>query len=193
MPADVPQSLVGESSIGQVIIEGHACDALMDGGCNVSIIFEDYYNKHLSHLPLQPISSLELWGLSQTSYPYKGYIAAELQFPEDGLQCDPKVVLVLVCPEGNGPDKLPLIIGTNAQTFSHAPQSSKVQGDPKLARTMRVSTQPSTQLKSSLPLNDPLAIVKWSGPGPLTVPPGSERSAICKVFCNEELVRTGPI
>lgn len=46
---------------------------------------------------------------------------------------------------------------------------------------MRVSTQSSTQLKSQP------AIVKWSGPGPLTVPPGSERSAICKVFCNEKL------
>lgn len=50
-----------------------------------------------------------------------------------------------------------------------------------------MSTQLSTQSKSSLPLNDPLAIVKCSGPGPLTVPPGSERSAICKVLCNETL------
>ena len=32
VPADIPQGLVGESSIGKVIIEGHTCDALMDGG-----------------------------------------------------------------------------------------------------------------------------------------------------------------
>ena len=182
-PADIPKGLVGESSIGKVLIEGHTCDALMDGGSNVSIVFEDYYNKHLSHLPLHSISSLELWGLSQVSYPYKGYIAAEIQFLEDCDQCEPKVVLVLVCPEGNGPEKLPLIVGTNARAFSHG----EVQGDPKLARTMRVSTQLPTQSKSLFPHSDPLAVVKWSGPGPLTVPPGSERSAICKVLCNEKL------
>lgn len=186
-PADIPQGLVGESSIGKVIIEGHTCDALMDGGSNVSIVFEDYYNKHLSHLPLHSISSLELWGLSQASYPYTGYIAAEIQFLEDDDQCEPKVVLVLVCPEGNGPEKLPLIVGTNARAFSHAPRSSEVHGDPKLARTMRVTTQLPTQSKSHLVRSDPLAVVKWSGPGPLTVPPGSERSAICKVLCNEKI------
>lgn len=94
-PAEIPQGLVGESSIGKVIIEGHTCDTLMDGGSNVSIVFEDYYDKHLSHLLLHSISSLELWCLSQASYPYKGYIAAEIQFLEDGDQCEPKVVLVL--------------------------------------------------------------------------------------------------
>lgn len=52
---------------------------------------------------------------------------------------------------------------------------------------MRVSTHLPTQSKSLLPHSDPLAVVKWSGPGPLTVPPGSERSAICKVLCNEKL------
>lgn len=30
-------------------------------------------------------------------------------------------------------------------------------------------------------------MVQWSGPGPLTILPGSERSATCKVLCNEEL------
>ncbi|XP_041837251.1 uncharacterized protein LOC121637270 [Melanotaenia boesemani] len=178
-PATIPQGLVGESSMGKVIIEGQACDALMDGGSNVSIVFEDYYNKHLSHLPLHSISSLELWGLSQVSYPYKGYIAAEIQFLEDGEQCEPKVVLILVCPESNGPEKLPLIIGTNARAFSHASRSSNVHVDPKIARTMRIGTH--------LSRSDPLAVVKWSGPGPLTVPSGSECSAICKVLCNEAL------
>ncbi|KAK0134676.1 Paraneoplastic antigen Ma1 [Merluccius polli] len=158
-PADIPKGLVGESSIGKVIIEGHTCDALMDGGSTVSIVFETK----------------------------SGYIAAEIQFIEDGHQCEPKVVLILVCPEGNGPEKLPLIVGTNARAFSHAPRYGKVQGDPKLARTMRVCTQLPTQSKSLLPHGDPLAVVKWTGPGPLTVPPGSERSAICTVLGSEKL------
>lgn len=187
LPADIPQGLVGETSTGRVMIEGHICDALMDGGSNVSIVFEDYYNKHLSHLPLHPISSLELWGLSQASYPYKGYIAAEIQFLDDGDQCEPKVVLVLVCPESSGPEKLPLLVGTNARAFSHSPRSSVVNGDSKLARTMRVSTHLPAQSKSLLPPSDPLAVVKWTGPGPLTIPPGGERSAICTVSSNETL------
>lgn len=90
-------------------------------------------------------------GLSQASHPYKGYIAAEIQFPEDGVQCEPKVVLVLVCPESNGPKKLPFIFGTNARTFSHAPRFGKVPGDPKLACIMRVCTKLSTQSKSLPP------------------------------------------
>lgn len=34
------------------------------------------------------------------------------------------------------PGQLSIIIGTNAQTFSHGPQSQKVKGDNKLAQTM---------------------------------------------------------
>lgn len=86
----------------------------MDSGSTVSIVFEGWYSQHLSHLPLHPISSLDLWGLGQTSYPYKGFIAAGIQFPEEDGQCEPKLVLALVCPEANGPEQLPVIIGTNA-------------------------------------------------------------------------------
>lgn len=100
--------------MGNVIIEGKPADAIMDSGSTVSIVFEGWYSQHLSHLPLHPISSLDLWGLGQTSYPYTGFIAMEMQFPEDGNQCAPKLVLALVCPETNGPDQPPIIIGTNA-------------------------------------------------------------------------------
>lgn len=76
-PRHLPTGLIGTPTVGRVIIEGQCCDALMDSGSTVSIIFEEWYFKHLSHLPLHPIASLDLWGLGQSSYPYKGFISSD--------------------------------------------------------------------------------------------------------------------
>uniref|UniRef100_A0A3Q2NVB2 Peptidase A2 domain-containing protein n=1 Tax=Fundulus heteroclitus TaxID=8078 RepID=A0A3Q2NVB2_FUNHE len=62
----IPKELVGEASLSKVIIEGQPTNALMDSGSSVTIIFESWYTDHVSHLPLHPISSLALWGLSES-------------------------------------------------------------------------------------------------------------------------------
>lgn len=56
----------------------------MDSGSTVTIIFEQWYQKYLSHIPLHPISSLAIWGLGDSSYPYRGYVAVSVEFLEDG-------------------------------------------------------------------------------------------------------------
>ncbi|XP_023190648.1 uncharacterized protein LOC111608786 [Xiphophorus maculatus] len=184
-PNQIPTGLIGAPTVGQIIIEGQPCDALMDSGSTVSIVFEGWYTQHLSHLPLHPISSLDLWGLGQNSYPYKGFIAAQIQFPEDIVKGGSRTVLALVCPEPNGPEQQPVIIGTNARTFIHEPQSKRASKNNKVAQTMRVCTQ-SIQ-KSPVTPNRAAAFVKWVGPGPLTIPPGSGLTATCKVSCSESL------
>ena len=183
--ASFPPGLVGESSFGTVQIEGHRCTALMDSGSNVSIIFEGWYAQHLSHLPIHPISNLGLWGLSQSSYPYKGFVTVEVVFPDD-VQNAPKIVLALVCPEANGPEQVPVIIGTNARSYKHEPKVMHLAAKGDTAQSWRVSAQPSslTSLNSS---DDPVAVIKWAGPGSLTISPGAECQAICKVTTNVSL------
>ena len=176
----IPTGLIGPPTVGRIIIEGKICELLMDSGSTVSIIFEEWYAKHLSHLPLHPISSLDLWGLGQNSYPYKGFITAQIQFPDDNTQSEPKTVLALVYPEPNGPKQLPIIIGTNARVFDHKPQPKSHSKNNK-AQSTRVFTQSSTPAKSVLNNNDVVAQVRWAGPGPLTIPPGGELSAKCQI------------
>ncbi|KAJ8333963.1 hypothetical protein SKAU_G00412820 [Synaphobranchus kaupii] len=180
-----PQGLVGQPTLGKVIIEGHECIALMDSGSTVSIIFEGWYSQHLSHLPIQPISNLGLWGLSESSYPYRGYGAVELEFPEAGGQGVPKLVLALVCPDAKGPDQVPVIIGTNARTFSHEAKAKQVGS--RLAQTWHVHEQLPTHPKPLSSTDEPVAVVKWVGPGPLTIPPGVTCPAVCHVMIKEPL------
>lgn len=180
-----PQGLVGQPTLGKVILEGHDCIALMDSGSTVSIIFEGWYSQHLSHLPIQPISSLGLWGLSDSSYPYRGYVAVELAFPEDEGQSPPKLVLALVCPDAKGPDPVPVIIETNARTFSHEAKVKPVGS--RVAHTWRVKVQLPANPKPQSSTDEPVAVVKWVGPGPLTIPPGATRPAVCRVLAKEPL------
>ncbi|KAI4883695.1 hypothetical protein NFI96_009130 [Prochilodus magdalenae] len=114
----LPDGLIGPSSITEVKIDGHACKALLDSGSQVTIIFEKWYSENLSHIPVQPVSGLSIWGLSESCYPYNGYVVVDFEFPKElsGVQ-DSISVLALICPEPKSPDNVPVIIGTNAYLF----------------------------------------------------------------------------
>ncbi|XP_041963296.1 uncharacterized protein LOC121720890 [Alosa sapidissima] len=183
--SSLPEGLVGRPSFSKIIIEGQPCSALMDSGSTVTLVFESWYSKHLSHLPIHPISSLSLWGLSQSSYPYKGYIAMGVSFPDEGEEAGSKIVLALVCPDPCGPDQTPVIIGTNAKGFywgptaDHNPEHDNDSG----AHTLRVQVEsPESVGRFIRPgwAEDEVGLVKWIGPGPLTIPPGGARQAICR-------------
>lgn len=100
----LPNGLVGPSSLVSVKINEQLCDVLLDSGSQATIIFEDWYNKHLNNVPIQPVSGLVIWGLSDTSYPYKGYVLVNMEFPAE-VTGAPEVisVLALICP---GPKSL---------------------------------------------------------------------------------------
>uniref|UniRef100_A0A3B1IUI3 Gypsy retrotransposon integrase-like protein 1 n=3 Tax=Astyanax mexicanus TaxID=7994 RepID=A0A3B1IUI3_ASTMX len=177
----VPDGLVGKPSLSRVIIGRQPCTALLDSGSTVSIIFENWYNKYLSHVPIQPISSLAIWGLSDTSYPYKGYVGVSVEFPDDGGEATP--ILALVCPDPQGPDQVPIIIGTNARAFCHKPNTGSNGSCPETAQSWRVCTSsPDRVLQSvcQVDTDDSLGNVKWEGPGPLKLPPGKTCLAVGK-------------
>nr|XP_054604917.1 paraneoplastic antigen Ma1 homolog [Nothobranchius furzeri] len=78
---NLPKGLVGPPSTAHVKVEGKPCTALLDSGSQVTIVFDSWYTEHLSHVPLNPVSGLAIWGLSESesSYPYKGYIEGVLR------------------------------------------------------------------------------------------------------------------
>lgn len=113
-----PRGLIGPQAIVPVRIEGRLCEALLDSGSQVTILYESYYREHLQHLPLRPLSGLTVWGIGCDSCPYRGYILLNVQFPKNVAGVNQEIeTLALVCPDPKGRKYAPLILGTNANLF----------------------------------------------------------------------------
>ncbi|XP_072572259.1 uncharacterized protein [Paramormyrops kingsleyae] len=191
----LPTGLVGPTSTVEVKVNNHSCQALLDSGSQVTIVFEDWYTKYLSHVPIFPITGLSIWGLSSSSYPYKGYIVVDVTFPACLMGADESVsVLALICPEPQGPQHVPVIIGTNANLFQRLAALCGMANKSKSAHAFRILPQRrcgniSVPLQKDKSLDMPDGVVKWVGPGPFTVPPRGERYIVCKVECQKPLTR----
>lgn len=186
----LPEGLVGPPSTAQVNINGNPCTALMDSGSQVTIIFDSWYAENLPHIPLNPVTGLSIWGLSESkdSYPYKGYIQVELEWPKTSKSNKVKSVpvLALVCPDPRCSETIPVLIGTNVSGVRPF-QSKATQKVMENVKSVKVQVHeesylpaPDTKISKDDP-NLPVAEVKWTGPGPLVIPPGTEHIAICKV------------
>ena len=185
--SDLPEGLVGPSSVCTIKVNDLTCDALMDSGSNVTIIFGGWYDKYLSHVPLQPISRLAIWGLADSEYPYRGYVVTEMEFPEEmaGVK-GPVTVLALVCPEPQHGQQAPVIVGTNAFLFHRLWDIAKETGSQHKVHSMRLqAVYKQIQSQANLPQRtaeeETIGQVKWQGPGPLLIAPGEKVYAICKV------------
>ncbi|KAL6481950.1 hypothetical protein MHYP_G00100300 [Metynnis hypsauchen] len=168
-------------------------DGHMAKGCTVpenhpkvTIIFEKWFSEHLSHIPIQPVSGLAIWGLSEASYPYKGYVVVDLQFPQElsGVQ-DPISVLALICPEPKSPDNVPIIIGTNAYLFQRLASLCHLGKKTLSAHSKRIDTLwqqvPRGKTTRDTPTDEVVGEVRWMGPGSLTLGPKHECLTTCKI------------
>ncbi|XP_048108990.1 uncharacterized protein LOC125300872 [Alosa alosa] len=183
--APLPKGLIGPPSTVQVRVNGNPCTAILDSGSQVTIIFQKFYEKHLSDIPIQPVSGLAIWGLSDTSYPYSGYIVVDMQFPKELTgKSETLSVLALICPGPNTPDQVPVILGTNANLFYRL---ADLCGHPKseaLARALKVS---NTGQRRELVLpkandtntEDSVGLVKFMGPDDLRLTPQESRCVPC--------------
>lgn len=112
----LPEGLVGPSMMADVTIERQPCRALLDSGSRVTIIFESWYSRYIPNVPILPLADLAIWGLSDSTYPYKGYVTVELGFPPSSEGAEEAVsILALVCPDPKSPDPVPAIVGTNSR------------------------------------------------------------------------------
>ncbi|XP_053274167.1 uncharacterized protein LOC128436464 [Pleuronectes platessa] len=181
-PAGIPEGLVGPPSIVPVKVNGHCCDALFDSGSQVTIIFESWYQTYLSDVPIRPVSGLALWGLSESegSYPYRGYVVVDVEYPAKVAGADQTVtILALICPQPRTADQTPVIVGTNASHIRRLVQQSKDNGI-DITQTLGIQCY-RDNTTTALEEDDDIGCVLWQGPGPLTLPPGGDCSAVCKV------------
>lgn len=115
-PTGIPEGLIGPPSVEPLKVNGHLCDALLDSGSRVGIIFESWYKTYLSDTPIYPVRDLDIWGLSDSTYPYLGYVVVDTEFPKKVTGAPTTMsVLASICPDAPGPDQTPVIIGTNAK------------------------------------------------------------------------------
>lgn len=184
---ELPEGLVGPSSICKIKVNDLTCDALIDSGSNVTIIFESWYEKYLSHVAIQPISRLAIWGLAESEYPYKGYVVVEMEFPEEMSGVKGSVtVLAFICPEPGHGQQASVIVGTNAFLFHRLWDIAKETGSQHKVHSMRIQAlYEQIQLQSKLPQKtaeeETIGKVTWQGPGPLSLAPGEKVYASCKV------------
>ena len=192
--SNLPSGLVGPASTLCIKINGHSCNALLDSGSQVTIIFDKWQQRYLPNVPIHPITGLSIWGLSSSSYPYQGYVVVDVEFPATLTGVSESIsVLTLICPEPNGPDHIPVIIGTNANLFHRLAALCK-DADTADAQACSFRILPQSQPaklshSQEMDVEEPVGEVRWMGPGPLSVPARGERSAICKVECKKPLKR----
>lgn len=176
----LPKGLVGPSLTFNVKVNGHPCVALMDSGSQVTIVFEKWYLTHLPQVPLQPIDGLAIWGLSPSSYPYRGYIVVDMEFPVSLMGVPETIsVLALVCPEPKGPEQAPVIIGTNASLFQRLAGICQGSFSAQFTHAMRIQFPVVMEGRGFPPTcglteDKPVGEVKWVDPNPLTIPPQTE-------------------
>ncbi|KAG1926671.1 interleukin-1 receptor accessory protein-like 1-A [Pimephales promelas] len=192
-PSLVPAGLVGPSSTVEVKVNGQPCLALLDSGSQVTIVFEKWYLRHLPQVPLNHFDGLAIWGLSSASYPYRGYIVVDMEFPQ-ALMGSTEVmsVLALVCPDPVGPEQTPVILGTNASFFQRLVDICTGSPEPKTSHVLRIQSQwitdrlvPSSEIAA--PEEKPVGEVKWSGENPLTLPPQTETCVVGHIDCQSPL------
>ncbi|KAK1880667.1 Protein unc-79 like [Dissostichus eleginoides] len=192
----IPEGLIGPPSLEPVKVNGHLCDALLDSGSRVSIIFESWYRRYLSDTQIHPVKKLDIWGMGDSSYPYLGYVVVDLEFPKKVAGTPTAMsALALICPDPPGPDQTPVLIGTNTKA-SFAKRLAQLCEDTtgvfvahtfgiRNTCTQKEKEMRTTELKGEE--DDEVGCVKWEGPGPLTLPAGSSGKVICKVEIKQPL------
>ncbi|XP_076850337.1 uncharacterized protein LOC143500204 [Brachyhypopomus gauderio] len=185
----VPEGLIGPSPTVTLQINGQPCSALLDSGSQVTIIFEDWYNQYLSYVPIQQVSGLAIWGLSESSYPYKGYVVVDVQFPKEFTgSIETLSVLALICPGPKTPDQTPVILGTNASLFRRLASLCNLNSSSMFAQALGINCKPINNELTSLKEEsenpeEVVGFVKWEGPGHLVIPPLNS----CRVQCRVDL------
>ena len=67
------KSIVGEGSLVQSNIDGNTCTALIDSGSQVTTVSDQFYDAHLKHIPMLPVTSrLDIFGSTGHRLQFKG-------------------------------------------------------------------------------------------------------------------------
>lgn len=95
-------------------MEGIYTRALLDTGAQVTLLYRDFYDKYLQHLPLCKLEELEIWGIGTAKCPYDGYIPIQIALgPAAVGKLEAFDTLTVVCPRPPGAGWNSILIGTN--------------------------------------------------------------------------------
>lgn len=195
-PAGIPEGLIGPPSLEPLKVNGHLCNALLDSGSLVSIIFESWYRSYLADTTIHPVSKLNIWGLSDTNYPYLGYVVVDIEFPKEVAGTPTALsVLALVCPDPPGPDQTPVIQGTNtkANLSKRLAQLREEEVGVTVAHTFGIQNTCPVRDKEKImdwtkeQDDDKVGSVQLEGPSSLTLPAGGSGKVVCKVVLGKSL------
>lgn len=135
----LPEGLVGPSSVVSVQIEGIYSKAILDSGSQVTLLYRSFYDRYLTHLPLTPISTLQIWGLSLADYPYDGYLSLKLEFLEADVGVTETIeALVLVCPDPVVKGGASMLVGTNTPTVRRLLSCCRERGGENFVSTFQI-------------------------------------------------------
>lgn len=130
---------MGPSSAVPVQIEGIYAKAVLDTGSQVTLLYRSFYNRYLTHLPLTPISALQIWGLSPADCPYDGYLSLKLEFLEADVGVTETIdALVLVCPDPVVSGGASILVGTNTPTVRRLLKSCKERVGENFVSSMHI-------------------------------------------------------
>lgn len=135
----IPEGLVGPSSAVPAQTEGIYAKAILDTGSQVTLLYRSFYDRYLTHLPLTPISALQIWGLSPADYPYDGYLSIKLEFMEADVGVTETIdALVLVFPDPVVRGEASILVGTNTPTVRRLLKSCKERGGESFQISMHI-------------------------------------------------------
>lgn len=127
-PAGIPEGLIGPPSIVPLKVNGQPCDALFDSGSQVTIIFQSWYKAHVPSIPVHLVTGLNIWGESNISYPYLGYVVVDVEYPAEVTGTKHTVpVLALICPSPKE-EQIPVTAGTNTSHVHNLVQECRKEG-----------------------------------------------------------------
>lgn len=119
---------------------------MLDTGSTVTTLSRSFYDKHLSHIEIQPLSNiLKIECADGNHLPYDGYV--EIDLGVTGLPVNQKqTCLALIVAQSTYNTKVPLLIGTNVlSVFLNA--CTEVCGN-RILQTSNVNTAWNISFKS---------------------------------------------
>ena len=107
----LPPGICGKPTESNIIINEIQTQTLLDTGSTVSTINRKFYEENLSTIPIQKLDLLlDIECADGKSLPYEGFIEAELEIPTIRHKVN---AILLVIPESNYNNSVPLLLGTN--------------------------------------------------------------------------------
>lgn len=86
-----------------VQVEGIYTRALLNSGVQVTLLYRDFYDKYLNHIPLRKLEELAIWGIGTAKCLDDGYIPIQMSFGSAAVgKVETFDTLVVVCPRPPG-------------------------------------------------------------------------------------------